>query len=82
MGLQMLIRAFKNINKKKLGKKHKRSSYYLSEVYFFKGVTTNELKKILCMVIQNGINKIDIYVIKTRFDITTLPKVGFNGGSN
>ena len=27
------------------------------------------------MVIQNGINKIDIYVIKTRFDITTLPKL-------
>ena len=26
------------------------------------------------MVIQNGVNKVDIYVIKTRFDITTLPK--------
>ena len=27
------------------------------------------------MVIQNGISKTEIYVIKTRFDITTLPKV-------
>ena len=34
------------------------------------------------MVIQNGINKIDIYVIKTRFYITTLPKIGLLSGSD
>ena len=34
------------------------------------------------MVIKNGINTIDIYVIKTRFYITTLPKVGLPGGSD
>ena len=34
------------------------------------------------MVIYNGINKIDIYVIKTGFDIITQPKVGLPGGLN
>ena len=32
-------------------------------------------KKNLCMFIWYGINRMDIYVIKTRFDFTTLPKV-------
>ena len=36
----------------------------------------------LCNSIQNGINKTDIYVIKTRFDIASLLKVGFPGGSD
>ena len=36
----------------------------------------------LCKSIQNGINKTDIYVIKIRFDTTTLPKVGFSEGSD
>ena len=30
-------------------------------------------------VTQNGINKTDIYVIKTRLDIASLLKVGFPG---
>ena len=34
------------------------------------------------MVIYNGINKIDIYVIKTGFYIITQPKVGLPGGLN
>ena len=38
-------------------------------------------KKNLQMVIQNGISKREIYVIKTRLDITTLPKVGFSHSS-
>ena len=87
----MLIRAIKTINKK-LGEKKdkKRSSYDFNGIFFFsflffykKGVTTIEfLKKILWMVIYNGINKIDIYVIKTGFDIITQPKVGLPGGLN
>ena len=57
----------------------------MKQIFFFllkTGVTTNELKKILRMFIQNGTNKIDIYVIKTRFDSTALSKVGFPGGSD
>ena len=42
-----------------------------------KGVTSNELKKNSLNAYLEWISKIDIYVFKTRFDITTLPKVDF-----
>lgn len=45
MGLQMLIWAFKNINKKNLEKNKKDLAITSVRHIFFKGVTTNELKK-------------------------------------
>ena len=78
----MLKRAIKNISRY-LEKNQKGLAIILVRQNFFfllkKGVTAGEFLRILWMVIQNGINKADIYVIKTRFGITTLPKVGSPG---
>ena len=75
-GLQMLIRAIKDINLKTWKKTKK--FYYINEVIFFifkKGITANKFKN-FHYTDEMRINKIDIYVIKTRFNITTLPSAG------
>lgn len=71
-GLQMLIRAIKDINLKTWKKTKK--FYYINEVIFFifkKGITANKFKN-FHYTDEMRINKIDIYVIK---DLILLPKV-------